>query len=169
MTRRTTRTRTLLAAAAIAVVPLAGCSSEEPGETRAPTDDTSQSIEAEAPEDEGTPGVGEEGDGGAAAESIAGMLGEDVSFTGEVEDVLPPDAFTVGGDEIGEDPILVVGADLPAGFSDGDTVTIDGTVKTFVVQGYEDDLGLDLSDDEFVDFDGDPAVQASSVTVVEES
>lgn len=167
MTRRMTRTRNLLAAAAIAVVPLAGCSDESPAE---PLPTAEESVESPAPsEDEGSPGVGDEGDGGAAQQSLEDKVGEDVSFTGEVETVINADAFTVGGDEVGEDPLLVVGADLPPSFSEGDTAMIEGTVQYFVVQGFEEDLSLDLQDDQFTDFDGDPAVSATSVTIEEQS
>jgi hypothetical protein len=41
---------------------------------------------------------------------------------------------------------------------------VSGTVKEFQVPGYEQDLDLDLIDQEFEDFDGDPAIQANSVT-----
>ena len=43
---------------------------------------------------------------------------------------------------------------------------VSGTVKEFQVRGFEEDVDLDLVDQEFEDFDGDPAIQANSVTTV---
>ncbi|MBY3552614.1 hypothetical protein [Modestobacter lapidis] len=69
----------------------------------------------------------------------------------------------MGGEEIGENPILVVAADVPA-LAEGDEVTVAGTVAEFQVAGFQEDLDLDLIDNEFEDFDGDPAIAATSVT-----
>lgn len=91
-------------------------------------------------------------------------LGETVTVNGEVSEVIGPNAFTVGGEEIGENPILVVGAQVPA-LEEGAEVQVAGTVVEFQVLGYEEDLDLDLVDNEFEDFDGDPAIQATSVTM----
>lgn len=91
-------------------------------------------------------------------------VGETVTVSGEVSEVIDATAFTVGGAEIGENPILVVGADVPT-LEDGDEVEVAGTVAEFQVAGFEEDLDLDLIDNEFEDFDGDPAIQATSVTV----
>lgn len=91
-------------------------------------------------------------------------LGETVTVNGEVSEVIGPNAFTVGGEEIGDNPILVVGAQVPA-LEEGAEVEAAGTVVEFQVLGYEEDLDLDLVDNEFEDFDGDPAIQATSVTM----
>lgn len=91
-------------------------------------------------------------------------LGETVTVNGEVSEVIGPNAFTVGGEEIGDNPILVVGAQVPA-LEEGAEVEVAGTVVEFQVLGYEEDLDLDLVDNEFEDFDGDPAIQATSVTM----
>lgn len=91
-------------------------------------------------------------------------LGETVTVNGEVSEVIGPNAFTVGGEEIGENPILVVGAQVPT-LEEGAEVQVAGTVVEFQVLGSEEDLDLDLVDNEFEDFDGDPAIQATSVTM----
>lgn len=134
-----------MAAAAALAVPLAGCADDEPVAT--PPAATEQPT----------------GQGGADQEDLEGRLGEDVDLTGEVAEVLSGNAFTIGGDQIGENPVLVVGADVPSGLAGGDQVRVSGTVREFQVAGYEEDLDLDLIDDEFEDFDGDPAIQAASV------
>lgn len=91
-------------------------------------------------------------------------LGETVTVNGEVSEIIWPNAFTVGGEEIGENPILVVGAQVPT-LEEGAEVQVAGTVVEFQVLGSEEDLDLDLVDNEFEDFDGDPAIQATSVTM----
>ena len=58
----------------------------------------------------------------------------------------------------------MVGAQVPA-LDEGAEVQVAGTVVEFQVLGYEEDLDLDLVDNEFEDFDGDPAIQATSVTM----
>lgn len=108
-------------------------------------------------------GVGDGGQGGAAQESLDGRIGQTVDLRGEVATIVGPNAFTVGGDAIGENPILVVSAMNPD-VQAGDTVRIRGKVIRFSVPGVERDFDLDLVDNEFEDFDGDPAVQAASVT-----
>lgn len=158
---RTRRMSTMIAAAALATATLAGCGDD--GDTAAEDVPVTDATEPSATEATEQPGVGEEGEGGAAQDDL--QVGQDVSLTGEVAEVLSAEAFTVGGDEVGENPVLVVGADVPAGLADGDTVAVSGTVVVFSVPGYEEDLDLDLIDQEFEDFDGDPAIQADSVTV----
>ncbi len=140
---------------AMAVIPLVSCGSDE--NVRDP--------EVLAPPAVTDPrGIGEQGQGGAAQGSLEGRYGQQIQVTGEVATIISPEAFTIGGDEIGENPILVVGANMPAGLTSGETVRVSGTVKEFQVPGYEEDLDLDLIDQEFEDFDGDPAIQANSVT-----
>lgn len=138
-TRR--RSTGLAVAAALALTPLlAAC-----GEDEAPAD--TGAVEEPAQDE---------------LEDLA--IGETVTVNGEVSEVLDPTAFTVGGEEIGENPILVVGASVPT-LAEGDEVQVAGTVTEFDVVGFEEDLDLDLVDDEFEDFDGDPAIAATSVTV----
>lgn len=157
---RTTRTRAAIAAIALGVLPLAACGNDDTADA---ADVGGEVVTTDIVEETDQPGVGDEGDGGAAQDS-QGRIGEQVELTAEVAALLPPDALTVGGDTIGENPILVVGADVPAGLTEGDTVMITGTVIEFQVPGYEEDLDLDLVDQEFEDFDGDPAIQATAVT-----
>lgn len=158
---RTRRMNTIIAAAALATATLTGCGDD--ADTVAEDATVPDEAEETVTEETEQPGVGEEGEGGAAQDELE--VGQDVSLTGEVAEVLSPEAFTVGGDEIGENPILVVGANVPADLAEGDTADISGTVVLFTVPGYEEDLDLDLIDQEFEDFDGDPAIQAESVTV----
>jgi hypothetical protein len=154
-----TRLRNVIAVLALAALPVTACGDDEAGGGTGVT-----GVPPAATEQTEQPGVGEEGAGGAAQESLEGQFGQQVQLTGEVAEIIPPNAFTLGGDAIGENPVLVVGADVPAGLAAGDRVQVSGTVKQFQVPGYEADLDLDLVDQEFEDFDGDPAIQADSVT-----
>lgn len=144
---------------AMAIIPLTACGADDtvgdPGAANPPVVDSSKQ-----------PGVGDEGQGGASQESLEGRVGEQVQLVGEVATLITPNALTLGGDEIGENPILVIGADLPPNLTEGEQVRVSGTVQVFQVPGYEEDLDLDLVDQEFEDFDGDPAIQADSVTKV---
>lgn len=143
---------------AMAVLSLVACGGDEtirdPGELNPPAAVTGQ------------PDLSEQGQGGAAQEDLDGKLGQRVQVTDEVATIISPNAFTIGGDEIGENPILVIGANLPPGLVEGQQVRVSGTVKEFQVRGYEEDFDLDLVDQEFEDFDGDPAIQADSVSTV---
>ena len=156
MSTQHTKTRTRMVALAgalvLATLPVAACGDDGDADVTVTT--TEQ------------PGVGEQGKGGAAQESLEGRLGQDVRFTGEVAELVSATAFTVGGDEVGENPILVVGASIPEGLAGGDQVRVQGTVEEFQVAGWEQDLDWDLVDDDFDSFDGDPAVRASSVSRV---
>src|SRR5918997_5217839 len=147
--------RYVAAVVAMALLPAVACGSDEA--VRNPGALSPPAVSGER-------GIGEQGQGGAAQKSLEGRLGQQVQVTGEVATIIAPHALTIGGDDIGENPILVVGANMPAGLTQGETVRVSGTVKEFQVPGYEQDLDLDLIDQEFEDFDGDPAIQANSVT-----
>ena len=162
--KRKMRLRTAIAAVAVGALSLTGCATEQPAAT-APAVPTPPVV-ASPPVPTGQPGVGEQGEGGAAQEAIQDRVGQSVDLTGEVAEVISANSFTIGGDEIGENPILVVGANVPAGLAAGQTVRVAGTVVVFQVAGYERDLDLDLIDQEYEDFDNDPAIEASSVTKV---
>jgi hypothetical protein len=161
---RKIRLRTAVAAVAVAALPLTGCATEEPAATAPPV--PPPPVVATPPDATEQPGVGEQGEGGAAQDALEDRVGQSVDVTGEVAEVISANSFTIGGDEIGENPILVVGKSVPAGLAAGETVRVSGTVTVFQVIGYERDLDLDLIDQEYEDFDNDPAIQASSVTRV---
>ncbi|MDQ4094202.1 MAG: hypothetical protein M3143_12640 [Actinomycetota bacterium] len=148
------RVRYAAGVVAMAIIPMVACGEDEtvrdPGVLNPP-------ALAEQPQRE-------RGQGGAAQESLEDRIGQQVQLPGEVAKIISPNAFTIGGDEIGQNPILVVGANMPPGLSEGQQVRVSGTVKEFQIRGYEEDLDLDLIDQEFEDFDGDPAIQANSVT-----
>jgi hypothetical protein len=109
-------------------------------------------------------GVLGEGGGELSQEVLEGRIGQEVTIAAEVATILGPNAFTVGGDEVGENPVLVVSATAPQ-VQEGSSVRVVGQVVRFTVPGVEQDLDIDIVDNEFEDFDGDPVVTATSVTV----
>lgn len=149
--------RSAAAVIALAVLPLAACADEKPA---------ADPGVIRPPAAAGQPGVVDLGRGRASQDALEGRFGQQVRVTGEVATIISPNAFTIGGDEIGENPILVVGTIMPLGIEAGERVQVTGTVKEFQVPGYEQDLDLDLIDQEYEDFDGDPAIQADSVSEV---
>lgn len=148
--------RRLAVALALAVLPFATACGDDAG-SAPPT------AVAEAEESIG--GVDDRGLGGVAQEAFADRVGETVTLPGEVAQIVGPSGFTIGGDELGETPLLVTTSVNPE-VDEGDTVTVQGEVIEFSVAGVEEDLGVDLIDNDFEDFQGDPAVKASQVTKV---
>lgn len=113
------------------------------------------------------PPVGEAtGQGGLSQEALQGRIGQTLTVNGEVATKVDTNAFTLGGDEIGENPVLVISATAPK-VDERDTVRVTGKVIRFSVPGVETDLDLDIVDNEFSDFDGDPALQATAVTAAQ--
>jgi hypothetical protein len=87
-----------------------------------------------------------------------------VAVTGNVEQVISENAFTLAGEGDSED-LLVVGADKVSGLQAGSAVTVTGTVhKAFNLPGVEDDIHVDFEDDNVLQgFDRDPYVEATQV------
>lgn len=87
-----------------------------------------------------------------------------VAVSGNVEQVISDNAFTLAGEGDNED-LLVVGADKVAGLQTGSAVTVTGTVhKAFNLPGVEDDIHVDFEDDNVLQgFDRDPYVEAAQV------
>ncbi|MDP9374472.1 MAG: hypothetical protein M3Q65_18885, partial [Chloroflexota bacterium] len=100
-------------------------------------------------------------------------LGRTVTVAGEVDEVLGRRAFTIGGgDFIGDDELLVVGAgELPviqgrreaATLTADDLVQITGPVRRFNLAEVEREIGVDLEDALFADWRDKPAVIARTI------
>lgn len=155
--RTTPRTRRFAAGMALVVLPFTAACAEDEVETTPPA------AVADNEDPEVVEETEESGQGGAAQGAIEDRVGETVSLEGEVAAIVDENAFTIGGDQIGENPILVISSLNPA-VAEGDTVMVEGEVVEFSVPGIEEDLDLDLIDNEFEDFDGDPAISATAVT-----
>lgn len=88
--------------------------------------------------------------------------GEQVTIEGEVQEVLSPNSFTLGGDE------TLVFSSENFDVDDDDIVEVTGTVQPFVIADVEQDFDLDFDDDLFVDYENELSVSADSVSIVEE-
>jgi len=87
-----------------------------------------------------------------------------VVVSGNVDQVISDNAFTLAGEGDRED-LLVVGADRVTGLQAGSDVSVTGTVhKAFNLPGVEDDIHVDFEDDSILQaFDRDPYVEAAQV------
>lgn len=102
------------------------------------------------------------------------LIGETVTVSAAVSEVWTEDgaAFTIGGDS-GE-PIPVISTNPPADLALEDVVQVTGTVKVIQQDTFEDEFGVtdDIFDDPttfFEDWDGEVALAATSVEVIDES
>ncbi|MGY1709011.1 hypothetical protein ACI8AC_05820 [Geodermatophilus sp. SYSU D00758] len=95
---------------------------------------------------------------------IDSYVGEQVTVSAEVNEVLDQQAMTIAGTDGEVEPLLVVGAGDTSAYQNGEAVQVTGTVEqNFVLTDVEDELGVDLTDDLYADFEGEPYVMASSV------
>ncbi|MCZ2817873.1 hypothetical protein [Modestobacter sp. VKM Ac-2984] len=91
------------------------------------------------------------------APGIQLVEGEQVTIEGEVQEVLDPYAFTVG-----EDETLVYGAEAFT-VEEGDEVTVTGDVAVFTIADVEEEYDFDLTDDLYVDYETELAVESDEV------
>ena len=103
---------------------------------------------------------------------ISDIVGDD---EGEAETITAatrtPTGFVIGEDD---QRVLVVGANMPQlavlrgneDIAQGDVVQVSGTVRDFQIAEIEDELGADLADEQFEEFEDRPAIVASDVNLV---
>lgn len=93
--------------------------------------------------------------------------GETVTISGEVEVLYGPHAFRLVGEKPTEGT-LVIGANTVEAqqMSEGDVAQVTGTVTEFVVADVEENLGIDLDDEVFTEFEEELVVTADFVDVV---
>ncbi|GAA1347091.1 hypothetical protein [Arthrobacter roseus] len=152
-------------AAAMSIVPIAafgivGC------------DSTSGTEEGTDVED-----VVEEDDAAAAAGAYDGVydqtfydemdtyVGEEVTVSADVNEILTPMSFTIAGtDDTTVEALLVVhDTELPE-VTSGLTVGVTGTVQeAFDLPTVEEEMGVDLDDEAYEDWDGEPYIEATNV------
>lgn len=102
----------------------------------------------------------------AFVEDYDSLVGEEVTVSAEVNTIISPNALTIAGtDDTTVEPLLVMHnqGDLPD-VQEGLTIGVTGTVKeAFDVVTVEEDLGIDLDDDLYADWEGERYIQANSV------
>lgn len=91
--------------------------------------------------------------------------GQEVNVSADVNEVLSDDAFTIAGtDDTSVDEMLVVGADSTSELENDLTVSVTGTVQEdFDLVTVEENLGVDLEDELYEDWDGQTYIEASSI------
>lgn len=105
------------------------------------------------------------------AANPAEYAGEQVTLSGDVNNVLGPRSFILGSGAGGQ--VLVIGAEpmdalgatgmaSPAELAD-DTVQVTGTVRMFNLTEVERDVGADLNDQAFAGWEGRPVIVASNL------
>ncbi len=102
-------------------------------------------------------------------EGVEDYLGEQVTLSADVNEVITPEAFTIAGtDDTSVEALLVVGATGDAQLAPEATVEVTGTVQeTFVVTEVEEELGVDLDDALFTEWEQETYVVADSVEILE--
>lgn len=93
------------------------------------------------------------------------FIGEEVTVSGAVSEVLGPNSFTIGGGDVGGDALLVVSA-TTFDLNEGEVVEVTGEVTAdFVVADVEDDLAIDFTPD-IETFVSENYIVASEVEVI---
>lgn len=155
------RKRVIAAPIALAAaVTLTGCGDDSAG----PEQDTTVEDVAEAdPDENDMPGDD--------------LLGQSVTVSGEITEVVDDSAFWLGsGGGWFEDgaPVVSTSGDFtefdiedPEGMVEADTILqVTGTVEEFVLLDFEEEWGIDLDDDTFEDLEGEAVIVAEDVTTL---
>lgn len=128
-------------------------------------------------DDEGSEGA----DVGVTANDIMSdpeeYYGVGVTVSGEVNEVIAPNALTIGGEGFGggEDLLIVSASNIPvppgterdeaAAVLEDDLIQTTGTVQELIIVDVEEELGIDLDDELFADFEGEPAIVAQNINL----
>ena len=166
-TPRTARAA-VAAVAALSALGLSACGGDTAGtEAGADVEDV---VEEEPLEEE--PAAAGPYDGvydSAFYDEVDSYVGEEVVLSADVNEVITPESFTIAGtDDTSVEALLVVGATGDTELAPETTVGVTGTVmESFVVTDVEDELGVDLDDALFTDWEQEPYVVAEDVAVLE--
>ncbi len=165
---------------AVAGLALAGCNTEGPEdgvdvEDISEGDVASSSPAAETPMADETPmaGMGYSGlyDQNFYDEARAdAYAGQEVTVSAEVTETLSDDTFVIAGTaNTAVDPLLIVEEEEIPAVEVGQVVQVTGTVmQDFDVAAAEEKLGIDLDDEAYADFVGEPYVSITSGEVIED-
>ncbi|MGY1608429.1 hypothetical protein [Geodermatophilus sp. SYSU D00700] len=148
--------------AAVSTVGLSACSDTAGSETGTDVEDVVEEESAVAEAYEGPYDTD-------FHEGLGEYTSEQVTLSADVDEVITPEAFTIAGaDDTTVDSLLVVGAAGDAQLSPETTVEVTGTVQErFVIAEAEEDLGVDLDDALFAEWEQEPYVVADDVEVLE--
>lgn len=158
MSDHTLRHRTVLAVASAALVSasLAGCGADEPEEAATPDPGTSSE----------SAGASEEMTFEDISDDLETMVGDDVQVRALVEEVVTPGVFTINqidGNDL--ESVVVVGAESAGDLAPDQEVVVDATVESALdPDSVAELLDVQLEDEMLTDFEGQPYLEASSVT-----
>ncbi|MDK3257666.1 hypothetical protein [Blastococcus capsensis] len=145
----------VLLAAALGVTVLAGCGEDDSTPTTPVDVDVRPVEDLEDPYD----GLYTE----AFRDDIEGYQGLEVSLLGEVQRIVSPIAFTLGGEDDVE-PILVVMYEELGELAPGQAVAVAAVPgEEFELAEVERAIGSDLPDEAYADWEGEPFLDASIV------
>lgn len=156
-TSRTRRLAGALVAAGIGTGLLAGCGGTAGPETGATVDDIQEESDSGV-----DPGVGVD----TAGDDINSYVGQRVTVSAEVNEVLSPNAFTIAGTvgSGGADELLVISAPAGTAVTEESVVAVTGTVQeAFDLAAVEAEYGYDDDDALYGDFDEEPYIVAESI------
>jgi hypothetical protein len=167
-----------LAAAAVVLAlggtGLAGCSTSGPEEGANVEDITEEDqpgeegpiAQEDVEEDPGLdPGPYEDTYDQEFSNDYDAYIGETVTVSADVNEIISPAAFTIAGtNDTTVEALLIVHDKELSELSNGQAVAVTGTVhESFDIQTVEKELGVDLEDERYEEFDRQRYIQASSV------
>lgn len=153
--------------AALSIAPMAafglvGCNSTSGPEEGADVEDI---VEEEPVVDEADTGPYDGVYDQGFYDDVDTYVGEEVTVSADVNEILTPKSFTIAGtDDTTVEALLVLhDTELPE-VTPGLTVGVTGTVQeAFDLPTVEEEMGVDLDDAAFEDWDGEPYIEATSV------
>lgn len=154
-----------LAIAPAAIFSVAACSDTAGSEEGASVEDVNEAAEEEVVEDDAAEGPYDGPYDAGFYEDRESYVGEEVTLSADVNEVIDPTAFTIAGtDDTTVDELLVVHPENLSEVSPDLTVAVTGTVmEGFDLVTVEDELGVDLDDELYEDWDGEPYLSATTI------
>ncbi|MDP5181777.1 hypothetical protein QOZ88_03935 [Blastococcus sp. BMG 814] len=144
----------VLLAALLSGAVLGGCGEDDVDDTTATDVDVRPSDDLEDPYD---------GEYTAAfREDLDGYTGLEVTLVGEVGSIVSPIAFTLTGDDV--EPILVITDEEMPDLQPGQVVALGAEpTEEFELTALEQELGTDLPDEAYEEWEGDHFLAATTV------
>ncbi|WP_337063180.1 hypothetical protein [Kineococcus sp. G2] len=165
-------TRGLVAAggAAVLALGLGACGDTAGDETATSVEDVNEAeseVETETEVGAETGELGYEGAYDSAfVEEQESLIGQEVTVSAAVNTVLDDSSFTIAGDGSDVEPLLVVSATSGTTVEEDMEVDVSGTVEqAFVLTEVEEELGLDLEDELYTEWEGQTYIMANAIDV----
>lgn len=177
-TRRLSRSLVAVSGAAVLTLGLGACGTtagDEDGVSVEDVNEAESDVEAEVDEDGSTDVDVDQGPLGfegaydsAFTDQQDDLIGQDVTVSAAVNTILDDTSFTIAGDGSGIEPLLVVGAtsETAVEVAADQEVYVSGTVmEAFVLTEVEEELGLDLDDELYLEWEGETYIDANAVSI----